>query len=242
MTDHALTPALEDYLETIYRLMSESGFARVRDIAQARDVRPGSVSPAMKRLDDLGLIQYERREFVRLTDDGLAVARKVYSRHRVLRRFFESFLKLPAAVAEHDACAAEHALSTLTVDRLVRLFEYMEVCPQGQEHLDRFLGCSQVFDDVEPCTHRCPGSAFASVEQKPDVSLADLRPGQAALVQQVHGTGDRRQRLLDLGLLPHTELEVVRVDDQDHAVVIRVQGFELSLSRDEARAVRVAVS
>ena len=50
MTDQAaeraapasLTPALEDYLETIYRLVAKSGFARVRDIARARDVSPAA--------------------------------------------------------------------------------------------------------------------------------------------------------------------------------------------------------
>jgi len=36
----ALTPALEDYLETIFALVRETGMARVRDIASARGVRP----------------------------------------------------------------------------------------------------------------------------------------------------------------------------------------------------------
>ena len=49
-TDLNLTAALEDYLETIYQLVRKQSFARVRDIAKARDVKAGSVSPALKRL------------------------------------------------------------------------------------------------------------------------------------------------------------------------------------------------
>ena len=78
MASHAieLTGALEDYLETIYELVRDHKFARVRDIAKARGVRAASVSPAMKRLSDLGLIRYVRREYIDLTEQGEEEARK----------------------------------------------------------------------------------------------------------------------------------------------------------------------
>ncbi|MBM4373322.1 MAG: metal-dependent transcriptional regulator, partial [Deltaproteobacteria bacterium] len=82
-----LTPALEDYLETIFELVQERKVARVRDIAEARSVKAGSVSPAMRRLADLGLIRYHQREFIDLTEQGEEEARRVMARHRVLRRF-----------------------------------------------------------------------------------------------------------------------------------------------------------
>ena len=97
-----LTPALEDYLETIYRLVGQSGFARVKDIASARDVRPASVSPALKRLDSMGLVQYERREYVGLTPAGEKAARKIYARHQVLSRFLSTVLKEVLHPADHS--------------------------------------------------------------------------------------------------------------------------------------------
>ena len=45
----SLTRALEDYLETILLLLRENPFARVRDIARARDVRAAPVAPAPQR-------------------------------------------------------------------------------------------------------------------------------------------------------------------------------------------------
>ena len=49
-----LTGSLEDYLETIYLLIRDRKVARVKDIAEARDVRMASVTPAMRRLAELG--------------------------------------------------------------------------------------------------------------------------------------------------------------------------------------------
>ena len=55
-----MSPALEDYLETIYLLVQEHGFARVKDIARARDVKAATVSVALRKLAELDLIRYER--------------------------------------------------------------------------------------------------------------------------------------------------------------------------------------
>jgi DtxR family Mn-dependent transcriptional regulator len=239
MVTPALTPALEDYLETILRLSVDDVFVRVRDIAAARQVKPGSVSPAMKRLGEMGLIEYERRDHVRLTPQGAAAARRVDARHRVLKRFFEGFLALPPEIAEQDACAAEHALSEQTVDRLVRLFEYMEVCPEGSDTLTRFHNCSLVHADAEPCPHDCPSDPLVLAERTDQMSIADLRPGQRGRVRQIEGQGAIRQRLLDMGLMPDAEVELARIAPAGDPLWIKLQGFELALRRTEAQAVRV---
>ena len=57
-----MSQPLEDYLETIYLLVQEHGFARVRDIARARDVKAATVSIALRKLAELDLVRYERRE------------------------------------------------------------------------------------------------------------------------------------------------------------------------------------
>jgi len=246
MADHAapipqlpdLTPALEDYLETIYRLVSKHGFARVRDIASARNVRPASVSPAMRRLDDLGLIQYERREYVGLTATGEQAARRIYARHTVLRRFFTDILGLPADQAERNACAAEHSLTPEALDRLVRFFEYLAVCPEADDQLLRFQRCSLVHHDVPPCPNECHG-LHDLVERTPRMSIADLTPGQRGRVTQVESDGAIRQRLLDMGLLPDAVIEIARVAPAGDPVWIKLQGFELALRRSEAASVLV---
>ncbi len=241
MTHLVLTPALEDYLETIYRLIGKMGVARVGDIAKERDVKPGSVTPAMKRLDQLGLIDYQQRDNIGLTKSGEEAARRVYSRHRVLRRFFSTVLNLPDHLAEKDACAAEHALSPETVDQLVRLFEYMEICPEGKEHVDRFLSCSAVHADVPPCAHECDALPVLGQEGIPRLSIADLKPGQKGRIMQVNCSGALRQRLLDMGILPNTLIEVARVAPAGDPMWIKLQGYELALRMTEAQSVTVKI-
>jgi len=237
-----LTGALEDYLETIYRLVQKQGFARVRDIASARKVKPASVSPALRRLADQGLVDYTRGEYVRLTSPGEEEARRIYSRHRLLTRFFEEVLQMQHEAAEQEACAMEHNLSDVGMDRLVRLFEFLSVCPESSpKFLARFHGCSLVHDDVPACKHTCPAQSGKKSRKKGrSMSVYDLKPGQHGNVTQVNAQGAIRQRLLDMGILPDVRIEVERVAPAGEPVWIKLQGTQLSLRRQEAEAVLVA--
>jgi len=133
-----LTASLEDYLETIYALIQKKKVARVRDIARARGVRAGSVSPAMRRLADLGLVRYEQREYIDLTEEGERQALKVVARHRMLTRFLVDVLRMTPAAAEPDACAMEHNMSDEAMSRLTGLMEFLQERPDVS---GEFLTC-----------------------------------------------------------------------------------------------------
>jgi len=236
-----LTAALEDYIETIYELVRDRGVARVKDIAKARGVKAGSVSPALKRLSDLGLVRYERREFVTLSPAGEAAARKVHGRHELLTRFLTEVLRVSPSVAAADACVIEHDISDETMDRLVRLFEFLRACPQGtQSVLGRFHDCPLVREDAPTCGHACgirvPGARRTKDEM---CALSDLLPGERARVARIDADGAVRQRLLDMGILPDTVIEFQRTAPAGDPVWIRVQGYQLSMRRGEADTVHV---
>lgn len=239
--DAVLTSALEDYLETIYELVRDQKFARVKDIAQARKVRAGSVTPAMKRLADLGLIRYVQREYIDLTPAGEAEARRVYARHQLMTRFFEQILGVESKAAEADACAMEHSLSPEGMDRLTRLFEFLDLCPEGSALLERFHQCSLVHGGQTDCA----ACAWADRDQLRQVAssvpVSELKPGQRGRVTHVNGAGAIRQRMLDMGILPNVMVEVERRAPTGDPIWIKLQGFQLSLRRKEAEVVLVAV-
>lgn len=237
--DLQLTTALEDYLETVYVLVRDKKVARVRDIAQERGVRAASVTPAMKRLADLGLVEYVQREYINLTPQGERSARRIYARHQLLTRFFGEVLALPPDEARENACSMEHGLSDLAMDRLARFFEFFHACPEGSsEVIDRFRRCSMVHDDVAPCAKDCRANGRAR-RLADTVPLSDLDPGRKGVVSQVQGHGAVRQRLLDMGVLPDVVIAVERKAPSGDPVWIRLQGFQLALRRSEASAVRV---
>ena len=234
-----LTDALEDYLETVFRLVSEHGFARVKEIATARNVKAGSVSPALKRLSEMGLVNYVRREYVTLTPEGEKEARRIYSRHRLLTRFFGKVLQMSPGAAEQEACAMEHSLSNEAMDRLVRFFEFLAACPNGSsDFLERFHGCSTVHDDVPTCPHPCT-MEVKSTRREGDstVSAYGLKPGEWGKVLQVNAQGSIRQRILDMGILPGARIELLRVAPTGDPIWIELDGTQLALRRPEAEAV-----
>ena len=234
-----LTKSLEDYLETIFELVRDHKVARVREIAGARGVRAGSVTPAMHRLAELGLIEYVEREYIDLTPEGERAARRVYARHQVLARFFHQVLGTPEEIAQADACAMEHSLSDKGMDHLVRFLEFMQVHPDAPGFLKQFRDGTRLAGDPHHGRgRRRRGHRFGRPRCEM-TSLAELRAGQSGRVALVDGTGAVRQRLLDMGILPNVQVEVQRVAPAGGPVWIRFEGTQLTLRRNEARAVLV---
>ncbi len=234
-----LSSALEDYLETIFELVRDNKLARVKDIAKERHVRSASVTPAMKRLSEMGLINYAQREYIDLTPEGERQARRVYARHKVLTRFFTDVIGVPRETALPDACAMEHSLSDVTMDHVVRFFEFLVACPEGTELLQKFHGCSLVHGDVPECEPRCYEKEKKH-SKKTFMSVHDLKPGTSGRVMRIEGSGPIRQRLLDMGIMPDVVIEMERVSPTGDPVWVKFQGTQLSLRRKEAASVVVA--
>lgn len=112
----------EDYLEAILRLRARKGYARSVDIAAALGVSGPSVSVAMQKLRNNGCIEMDASGFITLTDEGMAIASRIYERHRVLKALLMS-IGVDEATAEADACRVEHDLSEETFDAIRRTVE-----------------------------------------------------------------------------------------------------------------------
>ena len=69
--------------------------------------------------------------------------------------------------------------------------------------------------------------------------LAELTVGTEASVTAVSGTGSFRRRLLELGILPGTRVEVIGVAPLGDPLELLVRGSSLSIRRAEAASVEV---
>ncbi len=72
-------------------------------------------------------------------------------------------------------------------------------------------------------------------------SLGELAVGTRAVVRQVAGSRRLRTRVLELGLLPGTEIEVVRKAPLGDPLELRLRGYSLSLRKADAAAIKVQV-
>ena len=116
----------EEYLEAIYMLQRTKGVPRIKDIARILNVRPASVVEYLDKLAQQGYVEYHKRDTLRLTEKGEALARKVYGKHRAITEFLETLLMLPRDIAEEDACYIEHGVHEETVERIIKLMEFLK--------------------------------------------------------------------------------------------------------------------
>ena len=107
----------EDYLESMIILKEKNGYIRSVDIAEHLGVTKPSVSNAMKRLREENYIEMNRSGFITLTEKGMEIADKIYTRHKKLTDFFTA-LGVDPQVAEDDACKIEHDISDETFDAI----------------------------------------------------------------------------------------------------------------------------
>ncbi len=115
--DIAIGKSAEDYLESMIILKEKNGYIRSVDIAGFLGVTKPSVSNAMKRLREEGYIEMNRSGFITVTEKGMEIADKIYTRHKKLTDFFIA-LGVNEEVAEDDACKIEHDLSDETFEAI----------------------------------------------------------------------------------------------------------------------------
>jgi DtxR family Mn-dependent transcriptional regulator len=97
------------------------------------DVKMPTVSSMLKTLNDRGLVNYEKYEYVELTKGGSDVGKEMRRRHEVLLKFLTDILEIEFDIADNEACKMEHTLSSATLDRLTDFMEFIQKCPRAGE-------------------------------------------------------------------------------------------------------------
>ncbi len=137
------TASMEDYLEAVAMLSSEGKAVRVKHISQELGVKMPSVTAALRKLSEDGLVEHEKYGQVKLTAAGDKAAKDVFHRHEVLRRFLTDVLGVDVETARKDACRMEHSISPIALERLSMFQEYLEACSKDGaawlENCQRYL-------------------------------------------------------------------------------------------------------
>ena len=146
---------------------------------------------------------------------------------------------MTAQAASEQACAMEHCLTDEAMDRLVRFFEFVGSCPSVVESFRQCQPSAQGKAGAHAPRPVDTCAVCSSQKEGPTMSLADLKAGQSGVVTHVGATGALRQRLLDMGILPNTTIDLERFGLGGDPLWIRCQGARLALRRAEAKAIRI---
>lgn len=71
--------------------------------------------------------------------------------------------------------------------------------------------------------------------------LKDMKPGESGLIVTLHGSGNVKHRLIDMGLVHGTKIHVMKFAPFGDPVEIKVKNFELALRNSEAGMIDVEV-
>ena len=126
-----LTPAHEDYLKTIYRLQAVGDEVTNSALTQLLEVAPASATNMVKKLAELGLVDYTPYHSITLTDAGQKVALEVLRHHRLLELYLHHKLNLPWDRVHAEAELLEHVLSETLEDAIAMALGDPTVDPHG---------------------------------------------------------------------------------------------------------------
>jgi len=227
-----LSPSLEDYLEAIWVISKEQGFARVKEIANQLKVRSASVVKAMKTLAQNDLVTHDRYSYVKLTDKGIAVAQEVYRRHRTLTWFLAEFLKVNKKIAVQDACQMEHHVHKETLEKLIKFMQFIEQCPEDEPVWLRHFHKFAEKGEHPECCKDCRKGTTRTTLDKAEIGIP-LR------VVRVVGPASIRRRLMDLGIISGVEVKIEKVAPLGDPIDIQLRAYHLSLRKEEAVCILV---
>lgn len=212
-----LSPAVQDYLKAIHALGGADHVVTPNEIAAALEVRGPSVTGMLKRLAKDGYIEYESGAGARLTPDGLAEARRVVRRHRLIELFLTQVLGLDWSEVDAEAEALEHAIS-----------------PRLEAALATYLG--EPLED--PHGHPIP-TPTGELRYRDLKRLSEFRAGDRIVIREVADDNPARlRRWSSLGLKPGAVVEILSFEELDDLFEIRVAGKVIRLGSEGLSGLR----
>jgi DtxR family Mn-dependent transcriptional regulator len=217
MTDDRITPAVQDYLKAIHSLGGADATVLPVAIADRLGVKAPSVTGMLKRLAEAGWITYTPGHGARLTATGLAEARRVIRRHRLVELFLTRVLGLDWSEVDAEAEALEHAIS-----------------PRLEQALAAYL--HEPLED--PHGHPIP-TREGHLTQRQLQSLDQFRAGQRVVIREVQDDNpERLRRWQAQGLTPGATVRVRSYQPLDDLFELEVGGAVIPLGSEALAGLR----
>ena len=211
------TRAVQDYLKAIHSLGGAERHVFPVDIVARLQVKAPSVTGMLKRLAEAGWISYTSGQGARLTERGVAEARRVIRRHRLVELFLTRVLGLDWSEVDAEADALEHAIS-----------------PRLEQALAAHLG--EPLED--PHGHPIPTREGALAKRELQ-SLDKFRPGQCVVIREAEDTHpERLRRWRELGLLPGATVRIRSYQPLDDLFEVEVGGQVIALGSEGLMGLR----
>lgn len=196
------TTSEENYIKAIFHLQHVDAKVTTNELADRLRTKPASVSDMLKKLKAKKLLDYEKYQGFRLSEQGKKIALTVVRKHRLWEYFLVNKLDFGWDEVHEIAEELEHINSALLIEKLDAFLSFPKFDPHG--------------DPIPDCNGK--------MEQAKQINLTDLEPNKPA---EVSAVGSQSSELLEL--LKHknigigTVLEVVRKFGFDHSIELKIK-------------------
>lgn len=121
----------ENYLKAIYGLAGERGEVNTSDIGQALGVSLPTVNSMVKKLNEMGFLDYQKYRPLVLTDKGKREAARVVRKHRLTEMYLVEKMGFGWEEVHGIAEQIEHIDSPAFFDRMDELMGFPKYDPHG---------------------------------------------------------------------------------------------------------------
>ncbi len=213
---------MQNYLKVIWGLQEWSD-APVSNsaIAESAGVRLSTVSDALRKLSDQGLIGHARYGSVTLTDEGRGHAVSMIRRHRLLETYLVQALGYEWDEVHAEADRLEHAVSDALIDRVDRALGFPTRDPHGDP-----------IPSADGLVHRPDAVKLSEVAAPCHVRVERISDSDTAMLQY----------FASRGLVVDAELELLPGEPYSETVTVRIDGGQDPVSLGPAAAASVWVS
>ncbi|ROR27231.1 DtxR family iron (metal) dependent repressor [Mobilisporobacter senegalensis] len=131
---NVLTASMEDYLEMIYRLSLNTGFTRIHELSAALNIQPPSATKMVQKMNELGLIKYEKYGYIMLEENGRVLGKSLLKRHETIETLLR-LLGVPEDVILLETEKMEHTISS---DTICCFDDYIDFVNMNPDITERF--------------------------------------------------------------------------------------------------------
>jgi DtxR family Mn-dependent transcriptional regulator len=127
----------ENYLKALYFLHQKNTAISVSDLSNAMGVSTPTANDMVKKLQEIGWVNYQKYKPLRLTSLGLKEAAFIVRKHRLSELFLHKFMGFGWGEVHDIAEEMEHIKSELFFDRMDKILGFPENDPHGSPIPDK---------------------------------------------------------------------------------------------------------
>jgi DtxR family transcriptional regulator, Mn-dependent transcriptional regulator len=213
--------SVENFLKAIYALQQDEDRVSTNTLSDVLNKTAPSVTDMAQRLENAGLVDYQKYRGVVLTEAGREIALRIIRRHRLIELYLVRELGYELHEVHEEAERLEHKVSERFVQAIARKLGDPVIDPHG---------------DPIPAPD-------GTVVQRQLVALADLEPGQTGVIAQLKTSDpDMLQHMLDRGFPLEGRIEVMTRDPFQGPTTVTVNGIERIVGHQVAECILIEVT